>query len=174
MNKKPQKQPKKITAGYLENAALFYLQRYATSVENLKDVLIRKINRSCAFHKTPPQEFYLIVDNLLERYKASGLLNDPALAKAKTSTLRRQGQSRKAIENKLQQKGLRRDDIAAAIAEVDESDTAELDAALAFVQRKKLGQGKRELQKELATMCRAGFSYEIAKQALKFREREII
>jgi regulatory protein len=183
MDKKPRKQPKKITASYLENAALFYLQRYATSARNLKNVLIRKIDRSCAFHKTPPQEFYAAVDALIERYQASGLLNDPLFAASRAASLRRQGQSRRTIEARLRQKGLAKDVIALALQEVDEErygeggdegdGDAELDAARAFARRKKLGLGKRELRKEMAAMARAGFSYETAAKALSFREDDI-
>ena len=173
MDKKPPKQPKKITSSYLENAALYYLQRFATSTKNFKTVLKRKIDKSCAFHKTNPADFYPLVDKLAERYEATGLLNDPVFARAKTATLRRQGKSQRAIEAKLQHKGLSKNDISAALTEIDESVTAELDAAVAFVKRKKLGIGRKEPQKELAAMGRAGFSYEIARKALAFEEEEI-
>lgn len=172
MNKKKPKQPRKISARYLENAALYYLQRYATSAENLKTVLCRKIDRSCAFHKTDPAGFYGLVDKLVERYKASGLLNDAVFARAKTTTLRRKGESKRAIEAKLSQKGLAKEDIARAFAEVDESEDAEFDAAVAFVKRKKLGTGRKEPQKEMAAMARAGFSFEVAKRALAFEGEE--
>lgn len=164
--KKPDRQPRKITRQYLENAALYYLQRFSTSAENLKNVLRRKIEKSCAFHKTPPEEFYAAVDDMIARYTSAGLLNDPLFACAKTATLRRQGQSRRAIEAKLRQKGLAKEDIQTALSDVDKSDSAELDAAIVFARRKKLGQGRRELQKELAAMGRAGFSYEISIKAL--------
>ncbi len=172
MDKKTPKQPKKISARYLENAALYYLQRFATSSENFKTVLRRKIDKSCLFHKTDPAEFYPVVDRLAERYIATGLLNDPVFARAKTSTLRRQGKSQKAIEAKLQHKGLSKTDIANALTEIDESETAELDAAIALVKRKKLGIGRKEAQKELAVLGRAGFSFEIARKALSYKEEE--
>lgn len=172
MDKKTPKQPKKISARYLENAALYYLQRYATSAKNLKTVLCRKIDRSCAFHKTDPAEFYGLVDKLVERYKASGLLNDAVFARAKTTTLRRKGESKRAIEAKLSQKGLAKDDIAKAFTEVDENEDAEFEAAVAFVKRKKLGIGRKDPQKEMAAMARAGFSFEVAKKALAFEGDE--
>lgn len=172
MDKKPAKQPKKITPSYLENAALYYLQRYATSAENLRAVLTRKVKRSCAFHQTEPEAFYPAIDALLERYKSSGLLNDEAFARAKTATLRRKGQSKRGIEAKLAQKGLGKEDIAKAILETDESEHAELEAAIALAKRKKLGQGNKDPKKEMAVLARAGFSYEIARKALRFEEED--
>ena len=48
---RPEKRPpKKITPKYLNNVALWYLGRYASSAANLKRVLMRRVNKSCAHH----------------------------------------------------------------------------------------------------------------------------
>ena len=175
MTAKKQKQPRKISRQYLENAALYYLQRYASSAENLRRVLRRKIMRSCAFHKDVPDAFYPIADELVARYIASGLLDDKVFARSKVSSLRRQGKSAKAIHAKLQAKGLGKDDIGTALEEQDtEEEDADLAAARRLVKRKKLGQTKdaAKRQKELAVLGRAGFSYETAKAALDYAEDE--
>jgi regulatory protein len=44
------KTPRKITEHSLRNIALHYLQRYASSKENLKRVLKRRVMRSAQFH----------------------------------------------------------------------------------------------------------------------------
>lgn len=172
MDKAPRKQPRKISPRYLENAALHYLQRYATSAQNLRRVLTRKIDRSCRFHKTEPDAFYPLVEKLIERYLSSGLLNDATFAQARVATLRRQGKSRGGILAALQIKGLSKEDIATALDSVDEnnSEEAELAAAIALCRKKKLG--RREAQKDLAVLGRAGFSYDVARQALKTHVEE--
>ena len=43
--KKQRKPPRKATAASLENAALYYLERFATSSENLRRVLMRRVER---------------------------------------------------------------------------------------------------------------------------------
>jgi regulatory protein len=167
---KTRKTPRKISKTYLENAALYYLQRYATSAENLRRVLMRKVQRSCSFHEMPAEEFAPLVDELVERYKKSGLLDDKSFAHARVTSLRRQGLSSRAIAAKLQVKGLPAAEIEAALKIVDaESEEPELDAARAYAKRKKLGPWRtrpQEPQKELAAMGRAGFSYEVARRAL--------
>jgi len=170
---KKQKQPRKITRQYLENAALYYLQRYATTAGNFRRVMRRKVDRSCAFHKVPAGDFYPVIDDMISRYIASGLLNDKGFAEAKVSTLRRQGRSKNAIIAKLQAKGLSRDAAAVALGDED-GDDAEMQAALRFVKRKKLGAAKdpKARQKELAVLGRAGFSYETARAALEYVEDE--
>lgn len=185
MNKTPatrQKQPRKISAKYLENAALYYLQRYASSAENLRRVLTRKVQKSCTFHKMAPEEFYPVIDALIGRYVASGILDDSLYARGRVASLRRQGLSRQAIAARLQAKGLSRAQIDLALAEIDAEkgeEGAELQAALALARRKKIGRFRpspapdpKSRQKELAVMGRAGFSYEISRQALDYSEDE--
>lgn len=184
MDKTPatrQKQPRKISAKYLENAALYYLQRYASSSENLRKVLTRKVQKSCTFHKVEADEFYPVIDKLILRYISSGLLNDTAYAEGRVASLRRQGLSKQGIAAKLQVKGLKRAEIEKALAEVDaeKGENAELQAALTLARKKKIGRFRTKpdadiklRQKELAAMGRAGFSYETARQALDYREED--
>lgn len=173
MTAKRQKQPRKISRQYLENAALYYLQRYATSASNFRRVMRAKVQRSCAFHKTPPGEFYPVIDDMIARYAASGLLNDQGFAEARVTSLRRQGRSKNAIIAKLQAKGLSKSHVEEALAAHDGTDT-ELAAAIKVAKRKKLGTAKdpKQRQKELAVLGRAGFSYEVARAALKYAEEE--
>lgn len=180
MEKKRPRQPKRISRQYLENAALYYLQRYATSAENLRRVLARKVKRSCAFHKLPEDEFHPMIEDLIKRYLSSGLLNDKGFAEARAATLRRQGKSRRAIEAKLQVKGLSKADIALALSKAGDDDAAELTAALAHAKKKKLGRFRtrplkdpKDAQKEMAAMARAGFSYEVARKALEYAGEEL-
>ena len=174
------KAPKKISKTYLENAALYYLQRYATSAENLKRVLLRKVKRSCAFHQTAAEDFTPLVDELVTRYMNVGLVDDRTFAQAKVTSLRRQGHSGRSIIARLQVKGLTTAQIEAAMKNIDaEHEDAEIAAAHAYVRRKKLGPYRKrqitdpkDLQKELASMGRAGFSYEVARRALAFSGEE--
>jgi len=185
-NKKPeksrQKTPKKITPTYLENAGLYYLERYASSAENFRKIMMRKIKNSCKFHNTEVGEFVPMLDKLIERYKSVGLLNDEVFARSKVASLRRKGMGRQGIVAKLQAKGLSQEQIKSALKEIDEDkEDAELEAAREYVRRKKLGMHrtktpddlKKHTQKELASLARAGFSYEVARKALEFDEEDL-
>ncbi len=178
--------PRKIDARYLENAALYYLQRYASSSQNLRNILSRKIQRGCAHHGQNPDDFLALLDPLIARYQQSGLLDDTVYAQGRVASLRRQGLSRQAITQKLSQKGLSAADIAAALARIDaeaaahagdDSDdphTRELAAARTLARRKRLGPWRRkpltdpkDAHKEMAALARAGFSYDIIRRALE-------
>lgn len=178
--KRERKPPKKISRKYLENAALFYLQRYATSTENLKRVLMRKVKKSCTFHQDSVETFAPMVDELVARYAAVGLVDDAVFSRGRVSSLRRQGKSKQAILAKLQAKGLSKTQIETALREIDGDDEEpEMKAAIAHARRKKLGPWRKkpltdpkDRQKELASLGRAGFSYETASRALEYTEEE--
>lgn len=183
------KAPRKITPQHLENVALYYLQRYASSSENLRRVLMNRVRRSCAFHGTDREEPTQQVEALIARYQKSGLLNDAVYAQGRVSSLRRQGLSQRAILDKLRAKGLPVAEIRAAIARYDaenlpcDADTdadADLSAALTFCRRKKIGPFRpasaarlpaEALQKkDMAALARAGFGFDVAKKALATTE----
>lgn len=139
----------------------------------MRRVLHRKIDRSCRFHGVDPHPFYPVVETLLDRYKASGLLNDAQFAEARVSSLRRQGLSKQAILSKLSVKGLSAAEIEKALSKADaETEDAELAAAKAYIKRKRLGvyrtkESENPLAKDLASLARAGFGYQIAARALQ-------
>lgn len=118
------KTQKPVTAQYLENAALYYLQRFASSSANLRRVLMGKVERSARAHGTDREEGAALVEALIERYLRSGLLDDKAYAEAKAASLHRRGTSTRGIRGKLALKGLETDHIDAALETVDEETPA--------------------------------------------------
>lgn len=163
------KRPKKITATYLHNYALFYLERFASTSAHLKTVLMRRVYKSVYFHGEPEMsQAENWVDDLVARFVKTGLVNDEIYAKGRTQSLRRSGNSRRQITAKLVQKGLGTDTIDQAIETVDEETghDAELQAALRYVRRRRLGCNPERHQKDMAALARAGFAYDIATRAL--------
>src|SRR5712671_1685604 len=118
----PQKRrlPRRVTAAHLENAALHYLERFASSSANLRRVLMRKVTRSVRAHGTDPGEGAGLVDAIIVRYLQSGLLDDAAYAAQKAASLRRRGTSRFGIRGKLAVKGVGAELIDAALVRLDD------------------------------------------------------
>ena len=177
-SKKKQKRvkaPALITTKHLENVALYYLERFATSAENLRQVLRRRVYKSAKHHLSEPDDGYDLVDELITRYISVGLLDDQAYADFRVLTLRRRGQSGRAIMAGLLAKGVEQDVIAMAIDhagnQTGEAET-ELQAAMTLARRRKLGRfGRRDCRennrdKDLGKLARAGFSYDIALQVI--------
>lgn len=159
------KPPRKVSPAYLQRAALAYLERYASSSENLRRVLRRKVDKRCRLRGEDPAEFQDMIDEVVAKSLRTGLVDDTRYAEARVATLRRRGGSARAIQAKLSAKGVDRSTIAAAL-ENEEGD--EEQAARAFARRRKLGPyrpGERApyRDKDMAALARAGFRFDVAR-----------
>lgn len=149
----------------LEALALRYLNRFDCSVQKLRTHLRQTVRRRGG----DAAELERHVEVLLERYQASGLLNDERFAENLAERLKARGGSRRAIVQKLRQRG-----IASGVAEASapKSPGAELEAARAFVRRRRLGPHRPEAERlenrrrDLAALARNGFDHETAIRAL--------
>ena len=88
---------RKVTAASLDNAALHYLERFASSAANLRRVLMRRVRRSAEQHGTAPEEGAALIARLIR----SGVLDDRAYAAAKAASLQRRGTSRRGVAGRL-------------------------------------------------------------------------
>lgn len=177
--KPKRKIPRKVSATSLENAALYYLQRFATSSENLRQVLSRRVQRAAKHHDTDVEACAQWIDDLIGRYMECGLLNDAAYARAQAASLNRRGKSLRAIRVKLAQKAVPGDiidDTLGALA--DELGEPDLAAAIAYARKRRIGPYRLNVKpsdnrdKELAALARNGFSYSLARKIVEAEDSE--
>lgn len=162
------------TRDNLDRAALRYLERFDSSAANLRRVLRGHVTRAARAHAgLDVAAAERLVEELVDRYQASGLIDDARYAESLARGLRARGASRQGIRHKLRARGVSAEAIDAALAAAGrDSDDAELDAARAFVRRRRLGPHRPEQQRaeryrrDLAALARAGFSFDVARRAL--------
>ena len=169
------KVPRKVTSKSLENAALYYLQRFSSSSENFLRVMIRRVKRSAQYHNTNFEEGAEIVDQLISRFVRIGLLDDLQFAQVRATSLRRRGLSERTIRAKLMERGF-------AVEVINESlellkcdnEDPELTASIIFSRKRRLGPFREILdkrnefrEKDMAKLARAGFSYHIAQKVIR-------
>jgi regulatory protein len=165
--------PRKITETYLHNAALFHLGRFATSAENLRRVLMRKVLRSARHHECDPKDGEALVTALIARFQKSGLLDDKAYSEGMVTKYHRRGASARMIRGRLAQKGVTSEHTEAALAQLfEETSDPEFEAAALFARRRRIGPYRDQSmraslrEKDLASLARAGFSYDIANRVI--------
>lgn len=153
----------------LVRSAIAYLDRYASSSANLQRVLARKVMRAAHALGQDPDSFAGLIDTVVARCERSGLVDDRQYAETKVASLRRRGTSRRQIEAKLAAKGVDR----ALIEKSLEADRTEDHAAAAtLARRRRLGpwrmRGDRAefREKDMAALCRAGFSFDTARKVI--------
>lgn len=166
---KPRPKPRKATPKSLENAAHYHLQRFASSSENLRRVLGRRVERSARAHDTDPAEGLAAIDEIIARFERAGLLNDAVYAAARAASLNRRGVSARAIHAKLREKGLAAEVIEAAIEALAKNHAEpEFAAAAAYARRRRLGPYRppearaERRERDLGAMARSGFGYDLS------------
>lgn len=174
------KAPRKASPRSLENAALYYLQRFASSTENLRRVLMRRVERSARAHDTDREDGAAWVDEIVTRFARAGLVDDRAYAEGKAGSLHRRGASLRRIRGELAAKGVAKDLVEEAIAALEE--TAERDpdtaAAIRLARRRRLGpfraaeDREERRERDLAALARAGFGYDTARRIIDAESEE--
>ena len=154
--------PRKISPRYLENAALHYLKRYAATVDGVRRVLLRKVDRSLRVHGGDRSEMVGWVDELVQKLQRNGLLNDAAFAQMKAQSLRASGRSARVIAQKLRLKGVPEEVLTEKLAEAT-GEISELDAARTWARKKRLGPWRPDQttrrdnrERDMARLARAG------------------
>jgi len=162
-----------IDRALLEKWALFYLERYASSAENLRQVLLRRVRRRVGSDGEAVRAAGALIDPLIARYRATGLLDDAAYAAGQARRGLARGRSLPRIAAGLAAKGVGREDAAAAVAALTQGAVGpDLIAACAFARRRRLGPfrpaalGAADRGRELAAFARAGFDRRAAEAVL--------
>jgi regulatory protein len=155
--------PKPLNAVRLNDLALHYVARFATSAAKLADYLHRKLReRGWEGEGEAP------VADLVQRFVAAGYVDDEAYARAKSGSLLRRGYGTRRIAQALGQAG-----IAEAVREEVRAGAAEQRwAALAMAQKRRFGPfapsppDRAAFEKQLAAMLRAGHPMPMARAVL--------
>jgi regulatory protein len=171
--------PRPVTPERLEKIALFYLERFASSAENLRRVLARRVERSAWAHGTDRAAGLEAAAAIVRRLQAAGLLDDRSYAEAKAASLQRRGRPLRGIRRELAQRGVAREDIETATAALaDAAAEPDLAAAIALARRRRLGpwraaEARSEARsRDLAALGRAGFDYDTARRVIDAADPE--
>ena len=167
------------SAARLREAALAHLARFAATEAALRRVLERRVDRwaRAAEAEGQPREATAAAAARARAAAAevaaamvqAGAVDDAAFAESRARRLARAGRSRRAIGAHLAAKGV---DAEVAAAAIPQGEEAELDAAIAFCRRRRIGPFARAAEdaearrKALAALARGGFAHGIARRAL--------
>jgi regulatory protein len=160
-----------LDAAGLEQAALFYAGRYATTRARLAAYLGRKVReRGWAEAQAPP------IETMVERMARLGYVDDRAFASAKAGALTRRGYGARRVSQALRAAGIGEEDGAEAREAAEEG---AWDAALRFAERRRIGPfsaaeaDRPAREKAYAAMLRAGHPPGLARRIVAARPGEI-
>jgi regulatory protein len=165
----------------LQAAATSYVERYPSSADKLRRVLQRRVAKARMLEAPVVANVEQVIDAIVARFVASGVIDDKSFAQTKARALHRRGTSDRLTRRRLKLAGIDDDTLTQALAGLDEeldSDPAEREwrAAVALARRRRLGPfraGQDRAQhrlRDLAAMARAGFAYDLAKKVIDSEE----
>jgi regulatory protein len=166
-----------ITAKYLQNAAAFYLERYPSTAEGLRRVLSRRVRRAQMLEAPVMENVKQAIDAIVTKFVDAGVIDDRAFAQTKARSLHRRGTSTRHTRQKLRVAGIDGETLDKAMVALDEElhtdpRQRERRAAAALARRRRLGpyrpakDRKDNRTRDLATMARAGFDYDVARKVI--------
>ena len=164
---RPKRIPKPLDSVRLEELALAYVARFATSAAKLEDYLRRKLReRGWDGEGDPP------VGAIAAKFVANGFIDDLAYARAKSGSLLQRGYGQRRIGQALHVAGIAED----VRAEVRAGEGAQRRAALAMAIKRGFGPfGKVEpdravREKQIAALLRAGHRLDSARELVNARD----
>ena len=147
--------------------AIYYLSKYSSSKKNLEYILKKKIRR-ISDEKKIRFQLYKEIKIIIDKLEQLKLINDTIYAESKINALLNQVKSKNYIKQYLIRKG-----VSSEVADeqislfYEKNQNLEKENALKFAKKRNLINDKKDYEKKLAKMARAGFSYEISKEILK-------
>jgi regulatory protein len=174
MNRRTSKQrerrpPKPLDPVRLEELALAYVARFATSAAKLEDYLRRKLReRGWDGESEPP------VKALAARFVESGFVDDLAYARSKSGSLLRRGYGQRRIGQALYAAGIGEE----VREELRAGEGEQRRAALAMARKRGFGPFGREApdrpqrEKQIAAMLRAGHRLDSARELVNAASEE--
>ena len=147
--------------------AIYYLSKFSSSKKNLEYILKKKIRR-LTDEKKLRFNLYNEVETIIKKLEDQKLINDNKFTESKIQFLLVQAKSQNYIKQYLIKKGINNKIIDEYISLFyGENNNIEKENALKFAKKKNLLNDKKDYEKKLSKMARAGFSYEITKEILK-------
>jgi regulatory protein len=161
--KREKKPPKPLDSARLEELALAYVARFATSTSKLERYLKRKLRERGWEGEEEPD-----IGELVRRYAELRYVDDEAFARAKADSLLRRGYGARRVRQALGEAGIG-EEIRDSMAP---NEASERHAAFALARKRRFGPFAPERpdparrEKQLAAMLRAGHSMTHAKEVL--------
>lgn len=170
MNKRSERHPPRpLDSARLEELALTYVARFATSAAKLEGYLARKLRERGWEGEGPPP-----VAALIERFVRNGYVDDLAYARMKSSSLLRRGYGERRVGQALHAAGIG----AEVRDEVRADESAQRRAALAMAQKRGFGPFGRSVpdraarEKQIGAMLRAGHRLDSARELVNASSEE--
>ena len=158
--------PPPLTAQKLDELALAYVARFATSAKKVEQYLVRKLRERGWDGEGSPDP-----RSIVDRFVELGYIDDAVWAKAKSGGLLRRGYGQRRVDQTLQVAGIEE----SIRIDVRAGEAGERRAAVTLATRRRFGpwgdgaSDRDKRQKQFAAMLRAGHGFDAARAVIDAR-----
>ena len=159
---KPRRERPPLEPARLEELALRYVGRFATTRAKLLSYLTRKVRERGWKDGSAPD-----LDAIADRFVRAGFVDDAAYASAKSRSLSGRGYGKSRVLQSLRAAGV---DEAQSAEAKEIADSSAVETALNFARRKRIGpfaldaSDPKRREKALGAMIRAGHGFELSRK----------
>lgn len=160
--KRRRKPPRPLDRERLEELALTYVARYATSTAKLEGYLARKLReRGWSEDEPAPPD----VTGIVTRHVEAGHIDDAAYARTRAGSLLRRGYGNRRVEQTLYADGIEEE----VRGQVRAGTARSREAAVALARRRRFGpfhrgaMDERARERQIAAILRAGHDFDAAR-----------
>ena len=166
----------KILYENLKQYAIWYVNKYFTTSENLKNILRKRLVKITGSNDSQNESTAKIISEILEKMKDQNLINDQNYANIKARSWNRRGKSVRMILTNLRKKKIDNTYIKKALSDLENTlKNPDRHASFAFAKRRRIGpirnnnhQSSKEnlskmKKKDMFALSQAGFGYDICK-----------
>ena len=159
--RKPRRPPRPLDESALNELAIAYVGRFATTRSKLRSYLARKIRERGWDGVREPD-----LTALADRLAGHGYIDDQGFAEAKARSLSARGYGRRRVAQALRGAGIAQEDGERALQHSKEQAVT---AALRFAERRRIGPfaaaeaTREEREKAIGAMVRAGHGFDLAR-----------
>ena len=156
---------------WARNSTIYRIERRMHTERQLYDAIARKAREK--FEDVSDAQVRALAESAVKFAYDNHALDDRAFAEASSRSGMRSGRSRRAVAQKLAQKGVAKETVTAAVAGIDD-----LTAALVLARKRAFGPfrkvecDEKRKAKEFSAFARAGFGFDIARAVLAMPREE--
>ena len=161
-----------VTVEEMRNFAFAYIEKYASSKQQLKTYLLKKYLKSSAL-KVKKQDIINLIDIVLTDLEKNKFVNDKFYSESKAKSMIQRGSSINKIRNYLIGKGINNEFIKDTVEKIqDENSDQDFFSAIKICKKKRIGPARTEdnrslfYKKDISLLARNGFDFETSKKVM--------
>jgi regulatory protein len=170
----------KVTVEEMRSFAFAYVEKYASSKQQLKTYLLKKYMKFSA-SDIKKKDVNKLIDIVLSDLEKSKFINDQFYSESKAKSMIQRGNSINKIRNYLIGKGINNEFIKDTVEKIKE-DNSDQDffSAIKICKKKRIGPARTEdnrtlfYKKDISLLARNGFDFETSKKVMDIEKDEYL